>query len=412
MKKYFEMVENLFVASPAFRIAGFAISGLLTLVYAYFLSRSMSAFIDISEPVRLASYQQDGRMGYTVYLTPNNLYEEDQIVSDGTPGGVYFTRLVDSIRATYHYQFILDQEIQQAEFIYLVTGRFGVVDVWERDFILVPPTTVQETEFEIPFVIPVLEVLQWEDLFLAETGVKLSAPTFHLNIQVIPAVSTLYGEIGDPFEQEILMQVSASEIRFLEGGTHSQTGVLSAARTESEEDVRLIRSQRITSAIILVLSFLVFMFFVWLQVRLVNRKTQLERDFEYARKRLGGLFVRTRDITPIQESEEVIRLNSLKDLVNLADETLRPVLYTLDEKGRLRFVILRLGYVRYEYVTEKKAQEAAPAGRPQSAEERDESRQAGQSSRTDPFEFDVEESTLPQWPEHDGDAHGDGDQKA
>ena len=114
------------------------------------------------------------------------------------------------------------------------------------------------------------------------------------------------------------------------------------------------RSQRVWASISFLVWFLLLLVISWMQARIVLSKSRLEKDFIYAQKRLGGLFVRTKHITPVIETEEVIRLSSLKDLVNLADETLRPVLYTLDQEGNLNFVILRLGYVRYEYVTDEK----------------------------------------------------------
>ena len=350
MKNFFAEIEKIFVNSMKVRVLAFSIIGLFTLISLFLLGRSLTSVIDLSEPVALLRYEQSGNLDYTAYLKPNSLYETEQL----GPGRVYFTRLLESIRAKYHYVLWVDQEYEDVLVTYQVTAEYGIEDTWKKEFVLVPPTQVKEPEFDIEFAIPVNEALEWGDVFLNETGVKLSSPDLVLNVSISPEIDTIYGPVKETFEHEISIQVDSSEVRFTGEEEQYSSGRLTGQPAATDEDMQKVRSQRVWASVSFVIWFLLLVVISWMQAQIVLSKSRLEKDFLYAQKRLGGLFVRTRDITPVKDTEEVIRLNSLKDLVNLADETLRPVLYTLDKEGNLNFVILRLGYVRYEYVTDEK----------------------------------------------------------
>ena len=350
MKNFFAEIEKIFVNSMKVRVLAFSIIGLFTIISLFLLGRSLTSVIDLSEPIPLVRYEQSGYLDYAAYLKPNSLYETEQL----GPGQVYFTRLLEGIRAKYHYVLWVDQDYEDLLVTYQVTAEYGIQDTWKKEFVLVPPTQTNESEFEFEFAVPVNEALEWGDIFMKETGVKLTSPDLVLNVLISPEINTIYGPVKETFEHEISVQIDSSEVRFIGEEEQYASGRLTGQSTANEEDLQKVRRQRVWASISFLVWFLLLLVISWMQARIVLSKSRLEKDFIYAQKRLGGLFVRTKHITPVIETEEVIRLSSLKDLVNLADETLRPVLYTLDQEGNLNFVILRLGYVRYEYVTDEK----------------------------------------------------------
>jgi hypothetical protein len=98
------------------------------------------------------SYREDGRFDYEVYLKPNQLYETDVLRSEASPaaappslaplgpGLTYFPRIVDSIEASFSYQFLSDKPAANLVEEVEITAVLEHPGMWSKSFTLVPRT--------------------------------------------------------------------------------------------------------------------------------------------------------------------------------------------------------------------------------------------------------------------------------
>ncbi|MBT4917473.1 hypothetical protein HON58_03480 [Candidatus Peregrinibacteria bacterium] len=318
---------------------------MLTSLYGVFASYSLSNQ-DISIPQKI-SYQHQGKVDYTVHLHPNSLYASDEL----GPQSVFFTPLVDTIIIDYQYSFIAQDIRAPLSFIYEVDGLYGIEGLWQKELHLLPPTQTDSQNIAFSFALPLSDLLEYFDIFARETGSTLNEPTLDLTFKITPDFKMEKGERPEAFVQKYIIHINTKTIRPEEELTQENSKSLSISNmsvTGVEDNTKVMQRLSITGVIIALLALIYLgrgeLKQILTKLQTFNSRTKDEKDFRFAKKRLGGLFVETDKITPIREEEEVIYLKSLKDLVNLADETLRPVLYQMDEDGNINFVILRLGY--------------------------------------------------------------------
>ena len=329
---------------------------MLTSLYGIFTAFNLSNQ-EISIPQKV-SYQHQGKVDYTVHLHPNSLYITEEL----EPQSVFFTTLVDTIVIDYQYSFIAQDIKTHPSFIYEVDGLYGIEGLWQKEFHLLPPTQTDSKDIAFSFALPLSELLEYFDIFAKETGSTLNEPTLDLSFKITPNFEIEKGEKPEAFIQRYTIHINTKTIRPDEELTQEDLKSLSTGNTSfpgTEDNEKGKQYLSITGVIIALLGLIYLgkneLKEILTKLKAFNSRTKDEKDFRFAKKRLGGLFVETEKITPIREEEEVIYLKSLRDLVNLADETLRPVLYQMDDEGNINFVILRLGYVRYEYLGKEKS---------------------------------------------------------
>ena len=302
------------------------------------------------ELVTVFTYEQVGQYDFRVFLKPNTLFEDEQIGSRT----LYYSNLVDMLVVDYTYLFEAKQPIEEAEYTYYVYALIGEADIWQKKIELVPPTTGSGEELDFSVVIPIQQIMDLFELFSRETGAQTEGGIAALTVVVIPEVTNDSRIVSEIFEHQIDIQLSDTIIQPSGEFLLTQPGELEVLQTIPGSSTETLRTQRILGTIGILLSLIVLGYLANLYRIEWRRATQDQRDFQYAKRRLGGLFVQTDALKPVGENEETIYLTSLRDLVNLADETLRPVLYQIDAQGKIKFVILRLGYVRYEYLSKDK----------------------------------------------------------
>ena len=137
----------MLINSAAVRVTSFLLVGglLAASLFGFHQTWTVPSERQVSIPV--VNYQQQGRFHYTVYLKPSTLFATTEL----GPGQIYFARLVDNISMTFSYRFSSDQPLEEADFAYKATATFGSPGLWERQFVLIPPTTATQANFSFSF---------------------------------------------------------------------------------------------------------------------------------------------------------------------------------------------------------------------------------------------------------------------
>jgi len=304
------------------------------------------------------SYREDGWFNYEIYLNQNQLYETDVLrsnISPATqpsspaqtlgPGLTYFPRIVDSIEASFSYQFLSDipatNLVEEVE----VTALLEYPGMWSKSFTLVPKTS-KSGPFVVEFPIDINMFNKLTDTLRNELG--FGAATYDLTIQ---AVVRTMGDIGSShvdkvFTHSLKGQLGPTTFTLKGNLGKQQPGIIVEYTTVPIGKTWLFRGLSLAGLALAVLALL----FVLRNRRLAQAVVISSMDEEalQAKRKHKGVIVDVGELPPIGAGESVIPIGSVDELVSTADALLKPVLHHA-EAGKHTYCIID-GGVRYLYV--------------------------------------------------------------
>ena len=324
----------------------------LTLAGALLLGSVVGLVIAWRQPVTVkvslphVEYQQDGAWDYRIHLKPNSLYQTPVLESDLT----YFTQLIDQISAEFTYSLTSEPVPDASTFTYQITGYFGSPDLWERQFTVVTSATTNAQTFSIPVVIQFSEMITLMQTFRAETGAIMFNPRLLLVSQVIPEIEVNGNQIATPFRHELVFNIDGEVMESAGGLQKSQPDVLERTRFVTRSGVK--RNRWLWS--ILTPISLILLGYVGYSYREAQANIPLStQELRVAEKKLQGLLVHVESELPPREGQSVVQLGNIHDLIALSEETLRPILYSINQRTAHFVLIDERGAVRYEYSSEE-----------------------------------------------------------
>jgi len=303
-------------------------------------------------------YEARGRFDYEVSLKPNRLYETDVLSSEGLPveqppsfpqtlgpGLVYFPKIVDSIEASFSYRFLCDRPIsaqsQEVEITATIEGQ------WSKSLVVMPKTN-KVGSFNISFPIDMQYFTRVIDAIGQETGVSGTSHNITIKADVHTVAQTDVGTINEVFTQTLGAALEKNTLIFGKELSRSQSGSIGGATTPGASQEGRSRTPWIIG---LVVALLALGYFGWNQTQLgLAMVSAGEAEAVRARKKYRQLMVDVEELPGVKPAETVIPLNSLDDLVRIADDLVKPVLHRAEE-GRHSYCIIDSG-VRYVYVIE------------------------------------------------------------
>jgi len=306
-------------------------------------------------------YEGKGRFDYEVYLESNDLYETDVIRSEAPPveppveppispqtlgpGLFYFPRIISNIKASFSYQFLCDRPISEQSHEVEVNAIIESPERWSKSLVVVPETN-KVGSFTISFPIDIKYFENVIDAIEQETGVRESSYKIVIKVDVRTVASTDLGTINEVYAQTLSVNLGANTLTFGKELLGSKSGSIggAAGREASEEG-----GSRAPWIIGLVIALLALGYFGWCQIQLgLAMVSAGEAEAARARKKYRQMMVDVEELPGVKPTETVIPLNSLDDLVRIADDLVKPVLHQAEE-GRHSYCIIDSG-VRYLYV--------------------------------------------------------------
>jgi len=310
------------------------------------------------------SYSEEGRFDYEVYLKPNMLYETDVLRSEAPPaaepppaaesssltplgpGLTYFTNIVDSIEASFSYQFLSDKPVANLVEEVEVTAVLEYPDMWSKSFTLVPKTS-KTGPLVVDFPVDIEALYTMTDTLRDELG--LGAASYDVTIQAVVHTTgdTDSGHIDEVFTHSLQGRLGMTTFTLRGNLDKQQPGAIVENRTVPIASTWVFR--------ILSVAGLVLVVFALLFVLRNSRQAQAvaisktEEEALRAKRKHKGVIVDVGELPPSGAGELVIPIGSVDELVSTADALLKPVLHHAEADKHTYFVID--GGVRYLYVS-------------------------------------------------------------
>jgi hypothetical protein len=309
------------------------------------------------------SYSEVGWFDYEVYLKPNKLYETDVLRSEGSseaeppslpsspqalgPGLVYFPKIVDSIEASFSYQFLSDKAATNLVEEIEVTALLEYPGTWSKSFTLVPKTSKSgPSVVYFPVDIKAFDALT--NTLRSELG--FGSATYDLTIQ---AVVHTTGDIGSRHIDEVFTHTLQGQLGM---STFTLEGDLDKQQPGTIVEYTMVPVANTWVFRGLSLAGLALAVFAFIFVLRNSRQAQavaisgMEEEALRAKRKHKGVIVDVGELPPIGASEAVIPIGSVDELVKTADALLKPVLHYA-EADKHTYCVIDSG-VRYQYVIE------------------------------------------------------------
>jgi len=303
-------------------------------------------------------YTEQGWFDYEIYLKPNMLYEADVLRSDTIPaaepsspsqtlgpGLVYFPNIVDSIEASFSYQFLSDKPATNLVEVVEVTAVLKYPGMWSKSFTLVPKTG-KSGPFVVDFPVDIKAFDAMANTLRSELG--FGAATYDLTIQaVVHTTGNIDSEhIDQVFTHSLQGKLGMTTFTLAGNLGKQQPGIIVENTMVPVGKTWVYRALSLAGLALAVFALL----FV-----LRNRRqaqaiaiSSMEEEALRAKRKHKGVIVDVGELPPIGAGEAVIPINSVDELVRTADALLKPVLHHA-EADKHTYCIIDSG-VRYLYV--------------------------------------------------------------
>jgi len=169
--------------------------------------------------------------------------------------------------------------------------------------------------------------------------------------QVHTIAETNYGTIDEVINYQLIGKMGETiEWAVVEGGEEELTCVKTGTITKEITEPNLVVQQlRKSSLIGLAVSFPIFCALAVLYWMRRAKLSFLEKELNRNRKKYGELISEVSDFPSTRDGEIIIRAASLEALVNISNNSLKPILLKVEPDKHTYYVID--GLVRYEYVS-------------------------------------------------------------
>ncbi len=286
------------------------------------------------EKVVLYSYNQKPDIKYSVFLKPNILYDKNNLEE----GQSYLTGFVDYIQTYFMYEFtgkadaeiIGDYAIVAAVEGYTIQEK-KIKTIWRKEFILAPKTEFKTKDKGITIEKEIsLKLEEYNNLIeqLKETA-KINVPaklTLFMNINV--KASTASGEIVEKLKPQLVIPLGDSHFEITKGEMEEKPGVIEEIKKiQLPLNEKMINLYGAAIGLAMIILSCLIAFTSNAQVDPLVRK--LNSIFKKHGNRLVALNAEV--AATCEVSSEV---KSMDDLVRIADELGKPILYQYREEPK------------------------------------------------------------------------------
>lgn len=302
---------------------------------------------------------RQGAFGYKVKLKENELFGPVSVERKPAlpravvvdPDFALFTDLIESVDIDFNYQFDCDVQInsltEEVE-VEMVTGK---AERWKKSFTLVP-LTEKQGEFTINLALDIGRLREMAESIDEQLGGRGGGEQeITISARVHTIAETNFGTIDEVFNHQLKGKMGETiELGAVEEGEEGLTFVTKGTITKEITEPNLVfQKLRKSSLIGLRVSLpilCILAVFYWRR----PKPPFLEEELKRNRKKYGELISEVSDFPPIREGEVIIGASSLEALVNISNNSLKPILLKVEAEKHSYCVID--GLLRYEYISE------------------------------------------------------------
>ena len=349
------------------------------------LSRGLLRWVDPLEQSKAGarddwSYTHRGKFAHTVRLKPSLLFAETKDGARARPlpeGWPIFANVVDSLDVTFDYRLAADRPLENPVSRYRIALVLENPGSWAKEFALVPETEHAGDAFSARFSLDVDRLSDLVEKVSRELG---RSATEGVNVVVTAQVTTA-AEVGGVPLKETLTHSAKGNLRGTsfswskENAPSSVPGQLAETKVVPNDDGYLtiaplaaigyaglsVHGLRILTSVALAIALVGAAYVGWLHsLALPARPSPAWRRDLRTRRKYGDLIARVREVPASGDSQTIVPVSTLEDLVKVAIDGARPILQ-LGANGLPTYIVID-GATRYVYDSGAHAAEPTAEG--------------------------------------------------
>lgn len=180
-------------------------------------------------------YEQRGIFSYSIQTKPLTLYnaltmEElkqrsyvPPVAEKQLPNPIYFNRIIDSVNASYRFQFQAEKPLAGVSEEVEISALVGNIEEWRREVVLIPPTP-KRGDFSVTFPLDINGLLKMAKEIATEIGLEVPAPEITLRAIVRTVIPTEKGQIKEEFIQNTKLRNGATTLELRRPFTQWEKG--------------------------------------------------------------------------------------------------------------------------------------------------------------------------------------------
>ncbi len=323
------------------------IASILIIVISFLFYNEFTTPRYLETKVKTFTYGSNGNISYKVFLKPNILYTSPSL----DEGGIYLTEFVDSVLADFKYDFTSERATDikgEYEIIAVVEGyqeakkdyiedkeiaadnseqkEASAKVIWGKEYKLIPETQIDVNDKAFSIVKNIsLNYAEYNSF--ASKVIELSKLNIATRLSVIMNVNlqanTDKGLIEDKVSQSIIIPLGTSSFNIIKNEALEKPGAIEEVRKVQLPMNRmlLIAYGAAAGVSIIILAFLIF--FTKTKPGISEHTKILNNIFKKYGNRLVAL-----NSSSTCESDLCRMVRSIEDLVRIAEEIQKPVLYS------------------------------------------------------------------------------------
>ncbi|MEN6348009.1 MAG: DUF5305 family protein [Syntrophomonas sp.] len=340
------------------------IVSLLTVIAGGMAVWKMKQPAEINKDIPAYKYSQNAQLDYRVFFLPNDNFPD----KSAGPGRGYLTPITDYIDTKFSYNIkgdgasningqykvdavVIGYILKESEGATAGTPQREKVKVWEKTTPILAPTAFSSTtgkveiKKEIPLYLKTYVDFAAKVLEEYKNAVDLVEVTVNYNVAV--NITTTDGKNTDKSNPVLVIPIKGNSYTINGTLTDKKDGAVNAKQTVAVPGVKTARTAFSIAAGVLALILLLVIFGTRPRDEDVN-----ERTVRQLLKKYGDRVVIGQDVLAAVDTLNIMALDSFDDLVKVADEAGRAIIYEKNREGIYSFFVISDSLV-YAYKFEK-----------------------------------------------------------
>lgn len=317
------------------------LGSLYNLYYLYFLRAP-----EIREEVPVYGYEQEARIDYSVKIKENDFFQDTVLPAEKT----YFTKLVEGIDANSSYILNVDRP-SFLKVAYSIIATVDAPEMWHKDFVLVPKTEVSKNNetvisFNMPYQINLAYFHDYLKSVNEELGVSARDPKLVVKSVIDFEAVSEAGTLKEQINPYMAIPLTAGNFQISGELAPKKEGSLKEAQLVPDPTLQVERKWGIVPSVVLALVCLLF------PVLTINKQEEIDKEGERIAKTLitcEDRLVRVGENFCIPKNNIVIELFTVEDLIKVADELSKPILFHHVKSNFPAYYIID-GFTTYKYL--------------------------------------------------------------
>ncbi|MBA3037932.1 MAG: hypothetical protein FP814_15765 [Desulfobacterium sp.] len=326
-----------------FRIGVLVILIAILCLSSYSLYQAYQLPFIVDKDVSACNYEQRSNFNYVVLLKPNNLYDTSTLGSNMT----YFTKIVDRIDTIFSYEFTCDNPAS-------IQGNYEVIatvstELWEKNFVIVPGKEFsgeKKANFTAKFPLNLTVHNDFVESIGKEIGVQAKEPKLKLIYNINTVATIKNRQVKETFAPTMVIPLSKGAFDISGDISSRKPGSITRTEPFFRQDVI---DKRIYTFITTILFFILLLLFAYLTKNKPIEMNRVEETVANINKKYGDWIADAKEM-PLTGNQVSVSLNSMEDLIKIAEELGRPVIHVKNAQKHYYYVLD--GSMRYEHLVD------------------------------------------------------------